>query len=79
LPALSPAGAELERAWRPVIHTLIEAFGAERCPDAGRQRLIHRKPHRHHADRVAELCAAIHQRRAAGNYFGLGSSHAREE
>jgi predicted TIM-barrel fold metal-dependent hydrolase len=26
-----PASAELEQAWRPVIHTLIEAFGAERC------------------------------------------------
>ncbi len=28
---LPPASTELERAWRPVIHTLIEAFGARRC------------------------------------------------
>lgn len=28
---LPPSSAELERAWRPVIHTLIEAFGAGRC------------------------------------------------
>ncbi|MFM2150015.1 MAG: hypothetical protein RLZZ187_2321 [Pseudomonadota bacterium] len=26
-----PTSAELEQAWRPVIHTLIEAFGAKRC------------------------------------------------
>jgi L-fuconolactonase len=26
-----PASAELEAAWRPVIHTLIEAFGPSRC------------------------------------------------
>ncbi len=26
-----PGSAELEQAWRPVIHTLIEAFGARRC------------------------------------------------
>jgi predicted TIM-barrel fold metal-dependent hydrolase len=26
-----PGSALLEQAWRPVIHTLIEAFGAERC------------------------------------------------
>jgi predicted TIM-barrel fold metal-dependent hydrolase len=26
-----PASAELEQAWRPIIHTLIEAFGAGRC------------------------------------------------
>jgi predicted TIM-barrel fold metal-dependent hydrolase len=26
-----PASAQLEQAWRPVIHTLIEAFGATRC------------------------------------------------
>ncbi|MBY0335512.1 MAG: amidohydrolase [Acetobacteraceae bacterium] len=28
---LPPGSAELEAAWRPVIHTLIEAFGAGRC------------------------------------------------
>jgi L-fuconolactonase len=28
---LPPASIELERAWRPVVHTLIEAFGADRC------------------------------------------------
>jgi predicted TIM-barrel fold metal-dependent hydrolase len=28
---LPPGSAVLEEAWRPVIHTLIEAFGAERC------------------------------------------------
>ena len=28
---LPPSSAELEQAWRPVVHTLIEAFGAERC------------------------------------------------
>jgi predicted TIM-barrel fold metal-dependent hydrolase len=28
---LPPSSAELEQAWRPVIHTLIEAFGPERC------------------------------------------------
>jgi L-fuconolactonase len=28
---LPPSSAELEQAWRPVIHTLIEAFGATRC------------------------------------------------
>jgi predicted TIM-barrel fold metal-dependent hydrolase len=28
---LPPASAELEAAWRPIIHTLIEAFGTKRC------------------------------------------------
>jgi L-fuconolactonase len=28
---LPPSSAELESAWRPVIHTLIEAFGPGRC------------------------------------------------
>jgi predicted TIM-barrel fold metal-dependent hydrolase len=28
---LPPGSARLEAAWRPVIHTLIEAFGARRC------------------------------------------------
>jgi predicted TIM-barrel fold metal-dependent hydrolase len=28
---LPPSSAELERAWRPVVHTLIGAFGARRC------------------------------------------------
>ncbi|GGJ28199.1 amidohydrolase family protein [Neoroseomonas lacus] len=28
---LPPSSAELEQAWRPVVHTLIEAYGAGRC------------------------------------------------
>ncbi len=28
---LPPGSAVLEEAWRPIIHTLIEAFGADRC------------------------------------------------
>jgi predicted TIM-barrel fold metal-dependent hydrolase len=31
LRATPPGSAEMAAAWRPVIHTLIEAFGAERC------------------------------------------------
>ena len=31
LPDLPPTSAVLEAAWRPVVHTLIEAFGAGRC------------------------------------------------
>ncbi|MBR0660946.1 amidohydrolase family protein [Neoroseomonas oryzicola] len=31
LRALPPGSVELEQAWRPVVHTLIEAYGAGRC------------------------------------------------